>query len=497
MTAPRNDVAYGVTESRYNAVPPYHPHESYPELPFRDTSAAPNAPYALLRTLFQTLGYDAEHVGTSTWNPLRHIVSPGQTVVLKPNFVLSRNDSGHDLFACVTHPSIIRALIDYVFLALDGRGRIIVADAPQMDCDWDELMAAQQLHAVQEFYRRRFGFTVELYDLRNFALIDYRKPAYAANRKPLPGDPLGSVIVNLGRRSQFFGLENENFYGADYDRQVTASHHHGDVQEYCVSRTVLSADVVISVPKMKVHKKVGVTLNLKGLVGINTDKNYLVHYTLGTPETRGDQLPAGRPGFDRLIVRAQRKLYDVALARQNRMGDAVYRAAAVAYKTMIKPWRSVSEPTAIMDAGNWYGNDSCWRMVADLTTILFFADAAGALHPRPQRRLFCVVDGIIGGENNGPLAPHAKHVGALVAGENPVAADLVTTRLMGFDVRRLKQFSIDQLPAWGVGVASVDQIDVVISDGRRTPGSEFFDGSRRDRCFAFVPHPGWVGHIEI
>jgi len=41
-----------------------------------------------------------------------------------------------------------------------------------------------------------------------------------------------------------------------------------------------------SIPKMKVHGKVGVTLNLKGLVGVNTDKNYLIHYRVGTPKEK-------------------------------------------------------------------------------------------------------------------------------------------------------------------------------------------------------------------
>jgi len=70
------------------------------------------------------------------WNPLGTIIKPGQTVLLKPNFVLSFNSSGDDLFAVVTHPSILRAIVDYVYLALKGIGRIVIADAPQMDCNW-------------------------------------------------------------------------------------------------------------------------------------------------------------------------------------------------------------------------------------------------------------------------------------------------------------------------------------------------------------------------
>lgn len=489
-------VAYGRTTPSYCSAPPYHPAESYPELPFSETSTEANAPYGLLRRLFRDLGYDTERFGTAGWNPLRGVIRPGNTVLLKPNFVLSRNDSGHGLFACVTHPSILRALIDYAYLALGGDGRIIIADAPQMDCDWDELMTAQRLDTVQEFYRRRFGFEIELYDLRNFQLIDYRRPAYSQNRRRLAGDPLGSVVVDLGRQSHFYGLDNQNFYGADYDREVTTRHHQGEVQEYSVSKTVLSADVFISVPKMKVHKKVGVTLNLKGLVGINTDKNYLVHYTLGTPETGGDQLPAGRPRFDRLIIGAQRILFDAALAKQTRLGDRVYRTAAAIYKRTIRPVRDVSETTQIVDAGNWYGNDSCWRMTADLARILRYAGRDGRLHEVPQRRTFCLVDGIVGGERNGPLEPDAKAAGCLVAGENPLAVDMVTARLMGFDVRRLKQFTVRTSDGQGHALAAA--ADFSIRDGvGEVPGNEFFEPSDRNRRLSFVPHPGWAGHIEV
>lgn len=489
-------VAYGFTESVYNPDAPYHPGETYPELPIGDVSFRPNRPYHLVRELLASLGYDRERFGAAQWNPLSEILRPGQTVVLKPNFVLSRNDSGQGIFACVTHPSILRALIDYSYIALRGEGRIVIADAPQMDCDWAELMAAERIDSIQELYRSRLGFDIELYDLRSFQLTDYRKPALMSNRTPLRGDPAGSVIIDLGRRSHFYGVANENYYGADYDRSETMKHHHGETQEYCVSRTVLSADVVISVPKMKVHKKVGVTLNLKGLVGINTNKNYLVHYTVGGRAAGGDQLPEGRPRFDRVVVKARRWVQDHALAQRSAVGDAVFTVAAGAYRTMIKPWRQVSLETTLQDAGNWYGNDSCWRMTADLATILYFAGRDGALRDTVQRRLFCLVDGIIGGENNGPLLPDAKNAGCLVMGESPVAVDLVTTRLMGFDIRKLRQFDIAEQNSTMLGGVDASRIEIV-EGGRHRSGGAFFDPAWREPLLAFRPHPGWVGHIEI
>ena len=48
-----------------------------------------------------------------------------------------------------------------------------------------------------------------------------------------------------------------------------------------MSKTILGADLVINCLKMKTHKKAGVTLSMKNLIGINGDKNWLPHYRTG------------------------------------------------------------------------------------------------------------------------------------------------------------------------------------------------------------------------
>jgi uncharacterized protein (DUF362 family) len=489
-------VAVGVTQPSYNDVPPYHPDTAHPELPFPELSSRPNAPYELLRHLFRQLGYDRAHDGTEAWNPLGQIVQPGQTVVLKPNFVMSFNPNGADLFAIVTHPSILRALVDYVYIALKGAGRIIIADAPDMGCDWEQLMAAQRLDTIQEFYRSKFKFELEVYDLRNFAMIDPLQPAYSHNRKTLAGDPQGSVVINLGQDSEFYGMPSNRYYGADYDRTETIRHHQDGIHEYSVSRTVLAAHTVISVPKMKVHKKVGVTLNIKGLVGINTNKNYLIHHRVGSPREGGDQLPDNIPSSDRFVKRTQRWLYDHAMARQSRLGDLVYKTAMMSYRTFARPFHRMSEYTTNLDGGNWYGNDSAWRMAADLAKVIYFSDAQGKIHQTPQRRMFCVVDGIVGGENMGPLQPDPRPCGCLIAGRNLFAVDLVATRLMGFDHRKIRQFSLVQSGRWDFGLHSLSAIEV-IGQQHRAVGEGFFGPTWQGPAFDFKPHPGWRGHIEL
>ncbi|HMP89039.1 MAG TPA: DUF362 domain-containing protein [Kiritimatiellia bacterium] len=489
-------IAIGTTMARYCNAPPYHPDTRYPESPMAATSGTPNPAYQLFRKLLIDLEYDAHNAGRPEWNPLGHVIRPGNTVVIKPNFVLHENGSGGDLFAVITHPSILRAIADYVYLALKGRGRIIIADAPQMDCSWDRLSARLQLDDVQRCYREYLNFNLEVMDLRTFELIDAGQPAYAGNRRARPGDPSGSVTFDLGTQSAFHGIPSENFYGADYNRRETIARHHDDVHQYEISKTILSADVIISVPKMKVHKKVGVTLNLKGLVGINTNKNCLIHYRLGTPSSGGDQLPDGADKTDTAMIRSQRKLFDILLSRQTWWSDILYKTCRGMYRALIKPFRPISTESRLLDAGNWYGNDSAWRMTSDLAAILFYGDRHGNLHKTMQRKIFCIVDGIIAGENEGPLAPDAKPAGILVAGENPLAVDIATARLMGFDPLKIKSFAIRNSNVWNFGVQDFQGLDILL-DGNHVPSPEFFSPEWKCPVPPFVPHPGWIGHIEL
>lgn len=474
---------------------PFHPSEAYPESPFPGlVGTEENPAYRGVRDLFRRLGMDAERFGTPGWNPLGALVRPGDTVVLKPNFVVSRHSEGGDLFSAITHPSVLRAVADYVLLALEGRGRILIADAPQMDCQWDELMRATGLPEVQALYAERAPLPLEVMDLRDFCVDDPDAPAFSSNRRPLPGDPLGSVIVNLGERSHFYRVpRHDRFYGADFDRSETIRHHEGGVHEYSLSRTVLGADVVISIPKLKVHKKVGVTLNVKGLVGINTNKNYLVHYRLGTPSEGGDQLPDVRRPRDRWLVQLQRRLFDLLLARGSRAADAAYKVLQLGYRALLKPFVHPSSDTLAFDGGNWHGNDTAWRMAVDLLKLFRFAGVDGVLRDAPQRRALCIIDGIVGGEGDGPLAPDAHPAGCLLAGTNPLAVDLVATRLMGFDPLRIRQFSILKEPGeWDFGVRSLAELRVLADDPEVR---DLFRG--RQPFLGFRPHPGWTGQLEV
>jgi len=473
----------------YCATPPFSPAEAPPEYPFPPgtTQNEPNVAYEGVREALRLCGLNAAEYGQANWNPLKDIVRPGDAVVLKPNFVRDfRETQPGDGDCLITHGSVIRAVADYVFLALRGEGRIIVADAPQNDADFDRIRAITGLDAIQEFYRRHAGFELEVCDLRpeRAKKID----GVIVGHTPLPGDPRGYVRVNLGEHSMFAEVEHlcHLLYGSEYDRGELHAHHRDGVHEYLISKTVLEADVVIGLPKLKTHKKVGLTVNLKNLVGINGNKNWLPHHREGTPSQGGDQFPD-----DRLRSRVERRVVDgfkrvfPALGPLRPLVAGPVKAAGKAI------FGDTNKGT--IRSGNWYGNDTTWRMVLDLNRILLYADSSGRLQPQPVRRFFSLVDGIVAGEGNGPLDPTPKQAGVILAGANPVAIDLACATLTGFDSRRLpmlhRAFDSSRLPL------------VIFGTNDVTLQSNDPSLSLPIRCLTgaplhFRPSPGWQGAVE-
>jgi len=279
----------------YPSDPPYSPFHSYPEYQFTDfCTSGGNVVYPTVRALLHALALDRKHYNTVKWNPFGGMIRPGMTVVIKPNFVIDRHAGGKDVFSIITHPSVLRPIIDYVLIALKGSGIVVVADAPHYDCDWDHLMSLGYAK-LQDFYRRNQIHGVYFQDLREYWS---RSRHFDSQLEARPGDPRGSVHVNLGNRSKLFGLESGRFHGSTHNRAPTNAYHMGHIQQYNLSRTLMDADVVISVPKLKVHKKVGVTLGCKGLVGMCTDKNFLgaAVSQSGTMDVRSSPCPRIHPG---------------------------------------------------------------------------------------------------------------------------------------------------------------------------------------------------------
>jgi len=132
--------AYRSTHPAYPGESPFHPSTRYPEYEFAETSTAENSAYDSVRECLRLAGCDPEHYGAPSWNPLRDLIRPGETVLLKPNLVCESHPRDPDGWRYVlTHGSVIRALGDYVFKALEGRGKVVLADAPQTDSSFQAI----------------------------------------------------------------------------------------------------------------------------------------------------------------------------------------------------------------------------------------------------------------------------------------------------------------------------------------------------------------------
>lgn len=133
---------------------------------------------------------------------------PGKTVVLKPNLV------EYDPAGVInTHPAVIAGAVE-AFRRLGAR-RVVVAEGPGHRRDSEYLVTASGLHAL---------------------LRDLRAP-----------------YVDLNH---------------DDTRPLALGSHFTRLTELHLPKTVLEADLLVSMPKLKTHHWAGVTLSLKNLFGI-------------------------------------------------------------------------------------------------------------------------------------------------------------------------------------------------------------------------------------
>lgn len=480
MSAALTPVAIQTTAGPYPADFPFHPDSAYPEYRGAAVSAAPNPVYAAVRGLLFQLGYDRAAFGTPAWNPLGALVQPGDRVCLKPNLVSPQHRAGGDPFSVITHPSVLRALADYVALALQGRGEIVIADNPSIDADWDALMRLTRLNELEPYYAAQ-GVTCRVLDLRPRWTPDLTTYGFRSGTVERAGDPAGSTVINLGRASYFAGQNPLLFRGVFTKRWETIRHHHGATQEYCLSNTILHADVFISVPKLKTHHKVGVTLNAKGLVGINANKNYLVHWKIGTPALGGDEFRNPALPADYALLALRHLLLDWLPERAFLAARRRWHGSRLG--VLFEDTRGLSFQH---QRGAWAGNDTCWRMAADLYN-LFVRDLPGWRRAagRPPQRFLSVVDGVTAGQGNGPFTPTAKAAQVLVGGADLLLVDAVAARLMGFNVAAIAHLAELLAAGW------VDPADIPVTlDGRPQP--DFF--AAPTAYLDFVPPDGW-GHL--
>jgi uncharacterized protein (DUF362 family) len=359
-------------------------------------------------------------VAQGTEGTLSQLIPAGSVVLLKPNWVQDRNFSGATMDCMITHLSFIEAVLREVLGARPAK--VVLADAPIQSAEFERMVPI----AWQRKMAALCGSVpLEIVDLRN-VVTQKRGRRFVRLKENHRQDKI--VFFDLGADSLLEQISSPagRFRCANYDPDRIIAVQRPGIHKYAISREPLEADVVINLPKLKAHRKAGVTGALKNLVGINGDKDYLPHHRVGSAANGGDCYAEPHPA-----KRAAELLLDVANRRIGKRGYAIAALAAGAAARVALPIG-----TGGIDGG-WYGNDTVWRMTLDLNRILSYGGVDGAMHEQRQRSVFTITDAVICGQGEGPLAPVPLELGMVTFASNSAFADLVHTALMHFDWQRI------------------------------------------------------------
>lgn len=400
----------------------HSPDTRFPENPFPQTELGENQVYGLVRQCLRDAGTDAEHYGSAEWNPFGHWIQPGSRVFVLPNLVMNGRpgEPMEDFHGKCTHGSVLRPVLDYARIAVGDPALVSFGNAPLQACDYSRVAAETAMDAVARFYREQTGVDVGPCDLR--AVVS-RWGRYGALHERREQHPEDVVFVDLGSASlldEFYrGPSHVEVRVMDYDRREIAEYHGLGKHVYAVHRRVLEASTIISVPKLKTHEKVGITCALKGTVGTIARKEGLPHHRKGGPHQTGDEYP--RSTFMRNVAS---ELADRATMLGTGFVSNTLRMGSKALYRTLRFGRS-----GVM-GGAWHGNDTTWRMALDIARIARFARPDGSLAETPQRRHLVVVDGVVGGEGEGPLRPTGRPLGLVIFGSDPVWTDFACAYVM-------------------------------------------------------------------
>jgi uncharacterized protein (DUF362 family) len=389
----------------------------------------PSPTYSLETGEDNSLSHSLAHLAdTMNWSqnacPFGNVIPSGARVLIKPNLVLHRNEGPGGNDCLITHPSLIRAAVDAALKS--EAAEVLVGDAPIQGCDFNLLMRESGLESWAANLMKR--------DLRFKGIRDFRRTACVlVHGVRVAEEDLQSadefIFFDLGRDSLLEPVsDNGNrFRVAWYDPRLMANTHHLGVHQYLVSRAVIDADVIINLPKLKTHKKAGVTCALKNLIGINGNKEYLPHHRVGGSAHGGDCYPGNG-----VVKRALEYVTD----RQN-LSSSYAEATLWHLFVALLARASRMQGDRLGTDGSWHGNDTIWRTCLDLNRILLYGRSDATMSDQIQRRVIHIADAIIAGQGNGPLAPDPLPLGMLLGGDSASAVDWAAALLLGFDPEKI------------------------------------------------------------
>ena len=462
----------------------YNPSKMYPEYLFgsENISRNENMVYDMVRNCFADMGLDKERFGLPDWNPLGDIIKSGDMVVLKPNMVISHHPN---LECIVTSPSVVRAVIDYVCIALKGTGRIILGDAPMQRCDFDELVAGIGYREILDFFKTK-GINIEIRDFRNF-VSDYS--TYEVSIAEDLNNLDDYVCVDLGKDSLLCSQDAHyrNYRVTNYDYRKMRSYHNKKHHKYLIRKEMLQADVIISLPKPKTHKKAGCTAALKNFVGAVVHKECLPHHIKGSVFWGGNEYL--QPNIMKALRTSCYQKIDLANLYGKKSVIPFYKKVLRFAEANI--WLF---STDVYSEGSWYGNDTIWRTFGDINRILKYADRGGEMQDKVQRKMLFVGDMIIAGEGDGPVHATPKKTGIILASTDPYSFDILVAKIMGFDFQKIPALK-NLLGIYKYPIFTENLSDIVVDSQSDAISNLPLEALEFD--FRFEPAAGWKGHIEV
>ena len=385
-----------------------------------------------------------------------------KNILIKPNWVL-HNHNDYDDICLRTNNSIIIALLE-ILLPLNPQ-KIVIGDAPIQGCDWDKMINKTFINEINKL-SLVYETPIEIKDFRRVTFDP------KLNNPQKEKHPLSEYIIfDLGEKSYLEPISTNKkiFRVTSYNPDRLAESHSKGVHKYCISKELFEADVVISMPKIKTHQKAGITCALKNLVGINGDKDYLPHHRIGGKERGGDCYPGKN------IFRLWSEyLLDTANRRQGKITYYFFSYAAAVFWKLTKPKKEHN-----LSAG-WYGNDTTWRMVFDLNKIAKYGKKDGTLSEKPQRVIYSLCDGIIGGQGDGPLNPAPLPLGILAFGDDSYLMDLV--------VGNIFRLNIDKIPLLKEAQKMVKDYSIYLN------GEKISIDKINDISLDVIMPPGWTNY---
>jgi hypothetical protein len=278
-------------------------------------------------------------------------------------------------------------------------------------------------------------------------------------------------------------MKNTEFRVTQYNPDKLNENHCIGMHRYLIAREVVDADVVINLPKLKTHKKSGITGALKNMVGINGFKEYLPHHRKGGSFKGGDCYNRG--GW-------LKNLAENCLDRANRSKTEYYRYCYFNIAAIANRLDTIFYKSDRVIDGSWYGNDTVWRMCLDLQRILHYGKNDGTIADTFQRKVITITDAIIAGDGEGPLSPSPVPFGIMTFGTNVAALEWVHAILMRFDPAKIpllvNAFAQNE---WPLADFSPGDIQVHVN-GKVLPNVE--SAARFSRHFSSPA--GWKGHYE-